>query len=54
MMLSYSEQQHIRKYRSRDEYGRETVNIALDRETVRLQELHKKEARIRELEKEQR
>ena len=51
MMLSYSEQQHIRKYRSLDEYGRETVDIALDRETVRLQELHKKEARIRELEK---
>ena len=52
MMLSYSEQQHIQKYRSLDDYGRETVDIALERETVRLQELCKKEARIRELEKE--
>lgn len=51
MMLSYSEQQHIQKYRSLDDYGRETVDIALERETVRLQELQKKEARIRELEK---
>lgn len=51
MLLSYSEQQHIQKYRSLDDYGRETVDIALERETVRLQELQKKEARIRELEK---
>lgn len=50
MMLSYSEQQHIQKYRNLDDYGRETVDIALERETSRLQELHKKEARIRELE----
>lgn len=50
MMLSYSEQQHIQRYRSLDDYGRETVDITLERETSRLQELHKKEARIRELE----
>lgn len=51
MMLSYSEQQHIQKYRSLDDHGRETVDIALERETMRLHELQKKEARIRELEK---
>ena len=51
MMLSYSEQQHIQKYRSLDDYGRETVDFVLGREAARLQELQKKEARIRELEK---
>ncbi|MDE6220840.1 MAG: helix-turn-helix domain-containing protein [Lachnospiraceae bacterium] len=50
MMLSYSEQQHIQKYRSLDDRGRETVDITLERETIRVYELQKKEARIRELE----
>jgi len=50
MMLSYSEQQHIQKYRSLDDHGRETVDLILERETIRSKELQKKEARIRELE----
>lgn len=50
MMLSYSEQQHIQKYRCLDDHGRETVDIVLERETIRLKELQEKEARIRELE----
>lgn len=50
MLLSYMEQQHIHKYRSLDDHGRETVDIALERETIRVAELYKKEARIRELE----
>lgn len=50
MMLSYSEQQHIQKYRSLDDHGRETVDLILEREIVRSRELQKKEARIRELE----
>ena len=49
-MLSYSEQQHIHKYRSLDEHGRETVDVILERENIRSRELQKKEARIRELE----
>lgn len=51
MMLSYSEQQHIQKYRSLDDHGKETVDLVLERETIRSKELQKKEARIRELEK---
>ena len=50
MMLSYSEQQHIQKYRNLDDHGRETVDLILERETIRSKELQKKEARIRELE----
>lgn len=51
MMLSYSEQQHIQKYRNLDDHGRETVDLILERETIRSKELQKKEARIRELNK---
>lgn len=51
MMLSYNEQQHIQKYRSLDDHGRKTVDLILERETIRSGELQKKEARIRELEK---
>lgn len=51
MMLSYSEQQHIQKYRNLDDHGRETVDLILERETIRSKELQKKEARIRELER---
>ena len=51
MMLSYSEQQHIQKYRNLDDHGRETVDLILERENIRSRELQKKEARIRELNK---
>ena len=51
MMLSYNEQQHIQKYRNLDDHGRETVDLILERETIRSKELQKKEARIRELNK---
>ena len=51
MMLSYREQQHIQKYRNLDDHGRETVDLILERETIRSKELQKKEARIRELNK---
>ena len=51
MMLSYSEKQHIQKYRNLDDHGRETVDLILERETIRSKELQKKEARIRELNK---
>lgn len=52
MMLSYNEQQHIQKYRSLDEHGRETVDLILEREMIRSRELQQKETRIRELEEE--
>ena len=42
MMLSYSEQQHIQKYRNLDDHGRETVDLILERETIRSKELQKR------------
>lgn len=50
MMLTYNEQQHIHRYRSLDNHGKETVDLILERESIRAKELQKKEARIRELE----
>lgn len=37
--ISLSEYNHIKKYRALDEYGKETVNIILDREAERTQAL---------------
>lgn len=42
MMLSYSEQQHIQKYRNLDDHGRETADLILERETIRSKELQKR------------
>lgn len=41
--FSLQEEEHIKKYRNLDDYGRETIDIALERETARA-------ARIKELE----
>lgn len=40
----------IKKYRNLDDYGRETINIVLDRETTRVTSLRQKDKRITELE----
>lgn len=40
----------IKKYRSLDPYGQETVNIVLEREASRVSALNKKDSRIKELE----
>ena len=45
-----SEIDHIKKYRDLDPHGKETVNIALERETTRVKELQKQKDRIAELE----
>lgn len=45
-----SEIEHIKKYRSLDPYGQETVNIVLEREASRVATLSKKDFRIKELE----
>ena len=42
--------EHIKKYRSLDSYGQETVNIILEREASRTATLSKKDSRITELE----
>lgn len=50
ILLSYLEQDHIKKYRALDPHGKETVDIALERETIRVKELQKQKDRIAELE----
>lgn len=42
--LKASEYMHIEKYRNLDDYGKETINIALDRETARVQSIQKMES----------
>lgn len=49
--FSSSEEEHIKKYRNLDDYGKETVDIVLERETIRVKELQKKENSIKELQK---
>lgn len=49
-VFSPSEKLIIKKYRSLDPYGQETVNYILDREYTRTSELNKKDSRIKELE----
>lgn len=39
MTLSFAETEYIKKYRALDDYGRETIDIALDRETIRVEQL---------------
>lgn len=48
--MSSSEVEHIKKYRSLDSYGQETVDTILEREITRVKELSQKDARINELE----
>lgn len=37
--VDYNEMEHIKKYRNLDDYGRETIDIALERESARVQQL---------------
>ena len=48
--MSSSEVEHIKKYRSLDSYGQETVDTILEREITRVKELTQKDDRIKELE----
>ena len=48
--LRSGEYGHIKKYRDLDDFGRETVDIALDRETERVTSLKRQKERIEELE----
>ena len=48
--ITLSEYEHIKKYRSLDPYGQETVNYILERESTRVSALDKKDSRIKELE----
>ena len=48
--LKSSEYDHIKKYRTLDLYGQETVSYILDREADRVASLQKKDAHIKELE----
>lgn len=48
--VEYTEMEHIKKYRDLDPHGKETVDIALERETIRVKELQKQKDRIAELE----
>lgn len=45
-----SEIEHIKKYRSLDDYGQETINITLSRETSRVQAITALQSHIAELE----
>ena len=49
--LKASEYSHIEKYRSLDNYGRETVDFILEREAKRTSTIAQKDSRIAELEK---
>ena len=48
--LKTSEYSHIEKYRSLDDYGRETVDLILERESQRTATIAQKDSRIAELE----
>lgn len=48
--VTLAEYEHIKKYRSLDPHGRETVDWILDRESIRVSELQEKSNRISELE----
>ena len=49
--LKSSEYEYIKKYRSLDPYGQETVSYILDREATRVASLQEKDRQIKELEK---
>ena len=48
--LKTSEYSHIEKYRNLDDYGRETVDLILERESQRTSTIAQKDSRIAELE----
>lgn len=48
--VTLAEYDHIKKYRDLDDFGRETVDITLDRETKRVTSLKNRDKRIEELE----
>lgn len=48
--ITIQEFEIIKKYRSLDSHGQETVNIILDRESTRVAALNGRDARIKELE----
>lgn len=48
--LDFSEQEHIKKYLNLDSFGRQTVDLVLDREVTRVKELNNMKERIEELE----
>lgn len=48
--LKTSEYSHIEKYRNLDDYGRETVDLILERESQRTATIAQKDSRIAELE----
>ena len=49
LQLNSNEITHIRKYRNLDDFGRETVNTVLDRETKRVEDLQTKQEHIDQL-----
>lgn len=48
--VDYSEMEHIKKYRLLDDFGKETIQITMDRELKRSEMINSKEKRIAELE----
>lgn len=48
--ISLEDTKFLQKYHSLDDFGRETVNVILEREITRVKELSQKDARINELE----
>lgn len=48
--VEYEEMEHIKKYRDLDDYGRKTIDMILDRETKRVEELKKADKKIETLE----
>lgn len=50
VQLKYDEMKHIEKYRDLDSFGRQTVDLVLDREIARVKELNNMKERIEELE----
>lgn len=53
VQLKYDEMKHIEKYRDLDSFGRQTVDLVLDREIARVKELSNMKERIEELESSQ-
>ncbi len=50
--VTFSEFEHIKKYRSLDDFGKETIDIVIDRESKRVASLQNRDNRIQELENE--
>ena len=47
--INLSEYEHIKKYRNLDQYGRETVDLIIERETERVKKAAKKPEEPREI-----